>query len=90
MQEMEIVAVSLQPQLVKLHQVIDLFGASRKVSRTWERLGFNAVAYDVKLNSKHDVVSREGFMTLVQMGLEYLGYVWIFLDSCGFVWIHMD
>ena len=51
---------------------IDVFGASGRVSKTWERAGYSAESFDVKLSPRHDLCSEQGFKTLMTLGLKNL------------------
>ena len=56
----------------RAYQCLDLFGASQRVQKTWERSGYKGLAYDIKLCKDHDLVSELGFKTLLYMGLQLL------------------
>ena len=65
--------------------VLDVFGASRGMQRCWERQGLNGVALDILLGGvAHDILSREGFFTYVNYGLQMLAVciIWfnVFFD----------
>lgn len=61
---------TLASQTRRVYQVIDLFGASQKVSNTWKQEGFNAAGYDIKLSTSHDICSENGFRELLKMGCQ--------------------
>lgn len=44
--------------------------------KQWRKRGWNSIAYDVKLDRHHDVVSRDGFYLLLRYSLECH-------DGCG-------
>ena len=52
---------------------LDLFGASGRVKRTWEKAGYSASGYDIKLSKNHDICSLAGVKTLLVLGLQWLG-----------------
>ena len=62
-------ARSTSARVARVYHVLDLFGASRKVSRQWEREGFNPASYDIKLSSTDDICSEAGFKHLLTLGL---------------------
>ena len=72
------IAQAMMTQTKRVYQVLDLFGASKQISKAWEAEGFNAASYDIKSNKKHDICSKTGFMELIKLGLSYL-------DSTGAV-----
>ena len=47
--------------------VLDVFGASQKVSETWERSGYHGQSYDIKLSKSHDITTEKGFKCLLQL-----------------------
>lgn len=55
--------------------VLDLFGASQRVSETWQRAGYMGMSFDIKIDPKHDICSRDGFVLLLRsaLGLRYQG-----------------
>ncbi|CAK9027613.1 unnamed protein product [Durusdinium trenchii] len=59
----------MMTQTKRVYQVLDLFGASKQISKAWEAEGFNAASYDIKSNKKHDICSQTGFMELIKLGL---------------------
>ena len=52
--------------------VLDLFGASKRVSQTWQRAGYRGMSFDIKLDPTHDICSREGLFLLLRCGLRFL------------------
>ena len=52
--------------------VTDVSSINRLLSREWRRTGFNGFAYDVKLDSQHDILSRKGFFILLDHLLQLL------------------
>lgn len=51
----------------KVYDVLDLFGATQKVSRTFESAGHKSVSFDIKLSSTQDLVSESGFRELLDI-----------------------
>ncbi|CAK0840887.1 unnamed protein product [Prorocentrum cordatum] len=45
--------------------VVDAFGASKTIQKTWKKRGETGIAYDIKCNPAHDIVSRDGFFVLL-------------------------
>ena len=43
---------------------------ARALRKQWRKRGWNSIAYDVKLDTHHDVVSRDGFFLLMRYSLE--------------------
>ena len=52
--------------------VLDLFGASQRVSETWQRAGYMGMSFDIKIDPKHDICSRDGFVLLLRSALGLL------------------
>lgn len=61
--------------------VLDLFGASQRVSQTWQRAGYQGMSFDIKIDPKHDICSREGFLLLLRSGLRFLVSKWYHFGS---------
>ena len=60
--------------LVKpIYYALDLFGASRSVTRAWRKAGFAATAFDIKLSKRHDLCTKMGFFLLGRLGMQLLG-----------------
>lgn len=59
----------------KRHHVIDVFGASQRVTSTWLKAGMRAKAFDIKLCPQEDLCSKAGFMCLLQLGLTFLANI---------------
>jgi len=55
----------------RLH-LMDLFGASQTMARTFERAGWNAESYDIQLSRNHDITSESGFRTLCKMAVRLI------------------
>ena len=51
----------------KVYDVLDLFGATQKVSRTFASAGHTAISFDIKLSSTQDLVSEGGFRELLDI-----------------------
>ena len=49
--------------------VIDVFGASMSMTRTWRRRHYRAEAWDIALNHKMDIVSKHGWYSLLLLAL---------------------
>ena len=58
-------ATEFSGRVARTLSVVDLFGASRKIAKTWHRAGYNAWSYDIKLAPEHDLTSRGGFELLM-------------------------
>jgi len=63
--------------------VLDLFGASQSVGKTWSKAGYKALCFDIKLSQDNDIVSEVGFKGLLRGGLQclvrllwYIGDYW--------------
>ena len=52
--------------------------------RQFRRAGWRALAFDIKLNVQHDLVTRTGFYQLLEMGLMFL--VSIVVPSALWMW----
>lgn len=52
--------------------MLDLFGASTRVARTFIRGGYAAVSFDIKLSPKHDITCAFGFRVLCTMAMQKL------------------
>jgi len=63
-------AMGLAERVTQVYSVLDLFGASRRVARTWERENYCAIGFDIKLSSLHDICSKTGFQILLTMGMQ--------------------
>lgn len=55
---------------VRSAHVLDAFGFSERVSKQWGDAGWNALVYDIKHCSQHDLVTESGFYALLDMGLQ--------------------
>ena len=66
----------------RLYHVVDAFGASERVASCWSKAGYNSIAFDIRIDSNHDLVSSMGFRTLLQMGLQHLGYMLSMFPTC--------
>lgn len=51
---------------------LDVFGASRRISNTFIGAGYEALSYDIKLDSLHDICSKTGVEELFRMGMQFL------------------
>ena len=69
--------------------MLDLFGASGQMSSCWRKAGWEAFAYDIKTNSKHDLTSANGFWQLCKAGKKLMTKGLIFGGPpCSlYVWI---
>lgn len=65
---------SMAGQTAQRHHVLDLFGASRAIASAWTHSGYSSAGYDIQFGSHNDICSESGFRTLVQLGMELLGY----------------
>ena len=63
-------ARGLAERVNQVYSVLDLFGASKRVARTWERENYCAIGFDIKICSTHDLCSRMGFKILLTMGMQ--------------------
>jgi hypothetical protein len=54
---------------------LDVFSASRKFQRAFERRGHTAQSFDVKNNPEDDITSRRGFLKLVDLGMQFLSRI---------------
>ena len=70
-QLMDFVRLNLEGQQV--YHCLDVFGASGRVKQTWERSGYHATAFDIKLDERHDICGLAGVLKLLQMGLQIPG-----------------
>lgn len=59
--------------IAPVYDCVDVFGASCRVADTWRDAGYQAISYDVKIDRAHDLVSANGFRTLMTMGMMFLG-----------------
>jgi hypothetical protein len=71
-------AQGLNTRIDKVYHALDVFGASERVSNTWIKHGYSSTSFDIKLSSKHDVVSETGVKLLLQMGVQRLAFCWYF------------
>ena len=74
--------------LVRALHCVDCFGASGRIRQTWEKAGFSALGFDIKLSQGHDLCSESGLKTLLTMGLQKLGFNLIQLVP-GCSWFHI-
>ena len=51
------------------YHLLDLFGGSRKMQRSWDRDGWCGISYDIRLSEMHDITSESGFRHLCQISL---------------------
>ena len=64
---------SVSCSVQKQYHVLDLFGASQRVSQCWQKAGWKATSYDIKLGGPfHDITSEDGWKTLANKGLRLL------------------
>ena len=55
----------------RVFHVLDMFGASQRISQAWEERGYLARAFDVKISNLHDICSEAGMKILATMGMEH-------------------
>ena len=72
MEELTEMMRNLRAGTAPLYHCLDLFGATRRVSSTFKRSGYQAVAYDIKLSPKCDVTSEDGFKNLMKLSSQQL------------------
>ena len=70
----------------KVYHVLDIFGASKRVTKAFQSKGYRGFAFDVKLSRDHDLTSRKGVMTLLRKVMEKLGWALWFLFSTPGTW----
>lgn len=71
----------------KIYSVLDLFGASKRVAKTWIENGYSAVAYDIKISATHDICTEAGFKELITMGMQQLVSI-LWADLGQYCWVH--
>lgn len=49
--------------------ILDVFGASGRMAGRWTQRNLQARSFDIKVDKKDDITSREGFFRLAAMGL---------------------
>lgn len=57
--------------------LVDVFGASQRLSRKWSKHGYASRAYDIKLSTEEapqDILTRNGFFQLLQWLLELVPF----------------
>lgn len=62
-----------QPASRQVLQVLDIFGASKRVTKAFEAKKYAGFSYDVKLGRDHDLTTRRGVMMLLQKIMQTLG-----------------
>ena len=62
-------------KVMRKFHALDLFGASRRVTKTWASKGWNSISYDIKISKRHDITSMAGFMCLLAMAVQQLASV---------------
>lgn len=61
----------LSQRTIRQYHVLDLFGASQRISKTWENAGYNPVCYDIKVHPTHDICCEQGFARLLGMAMQF-------------------
>lgn len=56
-------------QVTQTIHCLDLFGASERVAASFRASGYQSIAYDIKLNSQHDLCTKAGVEALLRMGM---------------------
>ena len=69
-------SVIILPGMQTLH-CLDCFGASQRVKTCWEKHGYSACAFDLKLNEQHDLSLFSGCVELLRILFMSLGSVFI-------------
>ena len=59
----------------KIYDVLDLFGATKRVASTWINSGYNGISYDIKISREHDVCTESGIKCLLGMMLQFPDHV---------------
>ena len=55
------------------HHVLDVFGASGRVTSCWQKKGYRGFSFDIKHSAKHDITSECGMKCLLTEALKFLG-----------------
>lgn len=74
MPELKTLMLEMMASSEKVYHVLDLFGASQKVSTTWNKAGYRGIAFDIKLCSEWDLCSESGFRALLRMSAQKPAY----------------
>ena len=74
-----LVASQRHSVLPSIH-VLDVFGASGRVTEAWTRHGSVGFSYDIKISREHDICSLHGFLLLLRKGMESPGWEFNIFD----------
>ena len=65
-------ATALQGWVDPKYHLLEVFGASKGLQKTWHRAGKSGVSFDIKISKTHDLCTECGVKVLIQMGLQPL------------------